>query len=157
VGKALREGGLTGDITGVDISSNMVDKALRSGNYVDGIVHDLDNDIAIPNTVFDLVVCTGATEMLKDPRRFLLEVYRVLKREGQAWISFQHADPEFDNPLAHQGMKQYEPEYLQKLFRECGFLVRSEKILPAAYYMPDPSGNGKLRPVPFSIWQLIRV
>lgn len=62
---------------------------------------------------YDLVTCFAVSEMLSDVNVLLREISKVMKNNGEAWISVQW-DKDGSNPLSHQAMKQYTPEQVKE-------------------------------------------
>ncbi|HSH78912.1 MAG TPA: methyltransferase domain-containing protein [Herpetosiphonaceae bacterium] len=86
-------------VTGVDISPNMVAIARTKQLYDHLYVHNLDQPLHfLPSNYFNLVIAVGCFEFLQSPHRCLEEIYRVLQRHGELFISFQHHIP--GNPQA---------------------------------------------------------
>lgn len=78
-------------ITGIDLSRRLINRAIenavRSGvEQRIQFEHGNAADLRFENESFDLVISTGMLHMLKDPVRVLRECYRVLKKDGKAWI-----------------------------------------------------------------------
>lgn len=80
------------EVYGIDISSEMIDEAKRSGLGYDGggMVHlsagDVEN-LSFPDNHFDVIVCAGVLEYLETDHKAIQELYRVLKPEGVAIIT----------------------------------------------------------------------
>ena len=87
--------------------------------------------------------------MLSDLSHFMVQVKKVLRKGGEAWITFQFKHSESSNPLKHQGMKDYTIEEVHQLFASHGFTVISYEVAPEAYFLPSPEERGKLLAVPF--------
>jgi len=69
------------DITGIDVSQNMLEIARRKGfrnvSYGDAV------DLQFPDGAFDLVVSITALEFIREPRRAVAEMTRVCKKGGR--------------------------------------------------------------------------
>jgi ubiquinone/menaquinone biosynthesis C-methylase UbiE/acyl-coenzyme A thioesterase PaaI-like protein len=149
VAQALQRNEMKGNIMGLDISSGMIQKAMETKCYQQLMVHDLDNDIPF-EADFDLLTCCGATEMLQNIDHFLQQVRKVLKTNGEAWITFQYKDSTTStNPIQHQGMRDYTVEEIYQFFERNGFQVIDHTIAPNAYYLPSPIQRGELVSIPF--------
>jgi SAM-dependent methyltransferase len=61
--------------------------------------------VPFPNDYFDLVICTNLIEHIPDPAELLREIYRVLKRNGVAYVSY----PPYYSP---KGGHQFSPFHL---------------------------------------------
>jgi ubiquinone/menaquinone biosynthesis C-methylase UbiE len=78
-------------IIGIDLSKKLIhmaqDNAAKAG-FSDQLSFEVGNSarLRFDDDVFDMVISTGMLHSLKDPVRVLKEIYRVLKRGGQAWI-----------------------------------------------------------------------
>eukprot|EP01126_Amoeba_proteus_P033841 TRINITY_DN3341_c0_g2_i9.p1 TRINITY_DN3341_c0_g2~~TRINITY_DN3341_c0_g2_i9.p1 ORF type:complete len:227 (-),score=41.99 TRINITY_DN3341_c0_g2_i9:33-713(-) len=138
VGTCLRENGIIGTITGIDISPGMLKYALETKNYTGGVfVHDLD--LPLPTTIgegkYDLVTCFAVSEMLSDIKILFTGINKALKQDGEAWLSVQW-NKDGNNPLQHQGMKHYTQEQVLGLLLECGLFMKECTEQPQAYCMP---------------------
>lgn len=78
--------------------------------------------LAIKPNTFDIVFCSNAFEHVPNPEKVLLEIHRILKRGGYAYISFipvyysdygSHMAEFISEPWAH--LKYSELEYISKL------------------------------------------
>ena len=74
------------DLYGIDISKYRLVEARKLGIKTCRIDLDVDT-IPYPNDYFDTVTCLDVLEHLKDPRKVLNEIYRVLKENGQLIVS----------------------------------------------------------------------
>jgi len=43
---------------------------------------------SLPSNTFDMVLCNGVYQMIKDPKGMIDEIYRILKKEGIAIFGF---------------------------------------------------------------------
>lgn len=79
-------------VYGVDISQDAIDYA-KSKYYKNGIEFKVGNaeNIPLENSMFDIIVSFETIEHLKDEKRFLQEVKRVLKKNGLAIFSTPNA------------------------------------------------------------------
>ncbi len=154
----LRLAGYGGFIAGIDISSGMIHQARsREGVYDTTIVANVDEGLPPflgTDSSFDVVLCTGAMELLNH-RRVLAEFARVLKPDGMLWISFQALSQSGYNPTAHQNIKGIsQEELLAKLF-EANFELSADlyetplELCEAAFETPSPAQDGTLLPVPY--------
>lgn len=78
--------------------------------------------LAFKPNVFDIIFCSNAFEHVPDPEKVLLEIHRILKQGGYAYISFipvyysdngSHMAEFIPEPWAH--LKYSELEYVSKL------------------------------------------
>ena len=77
------------------------------------------DEIPVESLFFDCVVATELLEYMPDPKKVLIEIYRVTKNKGTVFISVPllhpvHGDFEFDKLRFTEG-------HLVKLFEEVGF------------------------------------
>ena len=78
-------------IIGIDLSKKLIQmaqaNAARAG-FSRHLQFEVGNsaDLRFDDAEFDMVISTGMLHSLKNPVRVLKEIYRVLKRGGQAWI-----------------------------------------------------------------------
>jgi len=87
--KKLHESSSKLQITGVDISPSMVEKARKNIKNVGlsdviNIKEGGSEDLPFTDDSFDIVVSSGSIHHWKDPTRGLNEVYRILKSGGYA-------------------------------------------------------------------------
>jgi len=148
IGTELRRAGVTGRLTGVDLSSKMLEHALKTGHYNGGVfLRDLDAELDLGSSKFDMIVCTGATELLSNPSQFLKRVAQLMNQTSQFFVSFQHNDGK-PNPIAYQGVKTFTVEEVHEILKSAGLRALSITPAPQAYLMPNADGSAIL-PVPF--------
>jgi len=79
------------NITGVDLSRKLI-QAARVNAAKAGLSHQLSFQVGnsaglhFDTASFDMVISTGMLHSLKNPAAVLKEIYRVLKKGGEAWI-----------------------------------------------------------------------
>ena len=73
-------------ITGLDSYKKAIDFAKDKYPHIEFIVADA-HKLPFKNSTFDLIICTETLEHLIDPGQALLEMKRVLKKDGHAIIS----------------------------------------------------------------------
>lgn len=79
------------NIIGIDLSKKLIHMA-QANTAKTGFSHQLRFEVGnaanlrFDDEVFDMVISTGMLHSLKDPVKVLKETYRVLKKEGQAWV-----------------------------------------------------------------------
>jgi len=151
-GLTLRLCGFQGRITGTDISPGMLDQASTRGCYDELLAADSNDGLAeIASESVDLVVCTGAMELL-DHKRALGAFARVLKPGGVLWVSFQ--DQVTPCPTLHQNVHGITVQKARVELEEAGFhappaaMARCED----AFYTPHPAQDGSSLPVPYTLW-----
>ena len=88
--------GPTGHVTAIDFSPDMVRetaKDIESRKLSHAEIRHMDAEqINLPDTTFDWVMCGFALWMFAEPVRVLQEFYRVLKRGGRVALSTWSAD-----------------------------------------------------------------
>jgi ubiquinone/menaquinone biosynthesis C-methylase UbiE len=184
IAKKLR----AGHITGLDLSENMI--ALAEGLARD---HLLDNvrfekgdalKLQFPPESFDVVISTAVLPWVHDPRRFLLELHRVLKKGGKLGLislgpeiyrEFMHAfetvmkrHPQYfpdDSPGSYLQAKIYSDDELESELKAIGFKVKKrfvlsleEPVTPESYLkrINAITGETHLRGVPEEKRETIR-
>ena len=135
-----------GHITGIDISSGMLEKAAERECYNQIIKADLNKGIPFATNSADVVVCTGSTELL-DTVHLLTECNRVLKKQGEVLLSFQYNDLKSPNPTAHQNVSGVTFQEVNSQMLSSGFEVVSYQVCECAFVTPVSSGD--LLPVPY--------
>jgi len=73
------------DLTGVDVSSEMLrqaEKRLHDGNLTAQLLQGDVNDLPFDNDTFDVILVAHVIEHMAAPERALAELYRVLKPGG---------------------------------------------------------------------------
>jgi ubiquinone/menaquinone biosynthesis C-methylase UbiE len=79
------------NIIGVDLSRKLIQMA-QANTAKAGLSHLLSFEVGnsaylrFDDGVFDMVISTGMLHSLKNPAAVLKEIYRVLKKGGEAWI-----------------------------------------------------------------------
>ena len=152
-GHQLRLGGYKGIIIGTDISPGMVARTLARGAHNSAFVADANEGLTLESGTFDLVVCTGAMELLQHAV-VLREFARLLKPAGELWASFQHeeASPHALSSVvsrhltAHQNVFGVTTAELHAELLAAGLKLIEEERCDAAFYTPR---DGSLLPVPY--------
>ena len=78
-------------VVGIDLSRKLIHMAQASASRA-GLSDRLDFEVGnaaklrFEDAFFDMVISTGMLHSLRDPVRVLREIYRVLKKGGEAWI-----------------------------------------------------------------------
>ncbi|AIV06105.1 methyltransferase [Vibrio harveyi] len=95
IGKVIKSHYPDAVLHGLDISSNMVNKARETNLYQSVNVHDLDQPFSpLFNQTFDTITALGFTEFLVDPQSLLQCIAELLNADGRCFISFQCHDPD---------------------------------------------------------------
>ncbi|MFZ3444524.1 class I SAM-dependent DNA methyltransferase [Vibrio harveyi] len=94
IGKVIKSHYPDAVLHGLDISSNMVNKARETNLYQSVNVHDLDQPFSpLFNQTFDIITALGFTEFLTNPQSLLQCIAELLNADGRCFISFQCHDP----------------------------------------------------------------
>ncbi len=128
-------------------------KAWAGGSYV---TTDLNSpgvdvrcsleDIPLAGACFDVVYCSSVLQFVRDDKRALSELCRVLRTGGMALISVPVHDLAMDYSEV-QGFRKYDKQF-QALVEEAGFSV--EQVSAASFVgggdcvrlgLPDPDGH----------------
>jgi ubiquinone/menaquinone biosynthesis C-methylase UbiE len=83
--KQLNEEGFKGKIVAVDKSEKMINIARNYTTNLKNVefkLFDLEKDLPFPTNYFDCVVAINVFYLLKNQKKFLLEVKRILKTKG---------------------------------------------------------------------------
>ncbi|BFN30820.1 class I SAM-dependent methyltransferase [Vibrio harveyi] len=95
IGKVIKSHYPDAVLHGLDISSNMVNKARETNLYQSVNVHDLDQPFSpLFNQTFDIITALGFTEFLTNPQSLLQCIAELLNADGRCFISFQCHDPD---------------------------------------------------------------
>ncbi|CAH1210575.1 Methyltransferase [Vibrio harveyi] len=95
IGKVIKSHYPDAVLHGLDISSNMVNKARETNLYQSVNVHDLDQPFSpLFNQTFDIITALGFTEFLTNPESLLQCIAELLNADGRCFISFQCHDPD---------------------------------------------------------------
>ena len=78
------------EITGIDVSLDMLEVARRKGFR--NLAPEDAVDLSFPDETFDLVVSITALEFIKEPRRAVSEMVRVCKKGGRIIVGTLGAD-----------------------------------------------------------------
>ncbi len=85
---------------------------------IDTIYIDLE-DIPFPDNTFDFIYCSHVLEYIRNDRKALSELYRVLKPEGRAIIS---VPIKFGNPKTEEDESVTDPKEQERLYGDTGHL-----------------------------------
>ncbi len=92
----------------IEDHTNIVNLDINPGENVD-IVADA-SDMPFSDKTFDLIICQAVLEHIKDPKKVISEIKRVLKKEGFLYCTVPflqgyHADPDDYQRYTTQGIK----------------------------------------------------
>lgn len=135
-----------GEIVGVDISKERIDRLKVNLPFVRGIISDASNIRELPSGSFDFVICSQLIEHVKDDRALLSEIRRLLKNGGIAYLSsvvkkrygmyFYFKDGSFKLDPTH--IREYRStDELVRLIVSKGFEVICVKTRPVMYPLLD--------------------
>mmetsp|Transcript_7935 Transcript_7935/g.12153 ORF Transcript_7935/g.12153 Transcript_7935/m.12153 type:complete len:677 (+) Transcript_7935:62-2092(+) len=155
-GQVLRMLGYKGMLVGNDISSGMIARALSRACYDQVYVANANEGLLVvketPSLLFDVVICTGAMELLDQPRA-LKHMADILKSGGEIWVSFQHdtssTEDSVENPTSHQNIRGLRKEEVNPQMMNAGFDIVSMETCSDAFFTPSPAQDGSLLPVPY--------
>src|SRR3989344_5375909 len=120
-------------ITGVDSYKKAIDFAKVKYPHIKLLVADVHN-LPFENQTFDLVICTETLEHVIDPKRALLEIKRVLAKNGKAIISMDSGSLLFrivwyfwtktkGRVWQNAHLHQFNAKLLEALIRKAGFKI----------------------------------
>ncbi len=107
------------DVTGIDISLNMLEIARRKGFR--NVSHGDAADLQFPDETFDLVVSITALEFIREPRRAVSEMTRVCKKGGRVVVGTLGAD----SPWAAKRLREMQ-QNPSSVFHDAHFYPFSE-------------------------------
>ena len=79
-------------VIGVDINNDMLKIGKSNGKINKSILSDLDN-IKLPDKYADIIIISEVLEHLNEPKKVLLEIDRILKKDGIVLISVPYDIP----------------------------------------------------------------
>ena len=110
-------------VIGGDISDKAIEcaRSFYSEEGVEFILLDAQ-ELPFSSSSFDVIVSLETIEHLRDPRRFLKECFRILRREGIFICSTPNAEvtPKIKSP---DHIKEFSPKEFKGLLEETGFCV----------------------------------
>ena len=115
--------------TGVDVSSEMVDRAAERGRRV--VRGDADGELPFEGSTFDGVILKDLLEHVSDPVTVVRESWRVLKPGGRIYASSPDAQRSAWDDYTHR--RPFTRRSFRLLFRDAGFEVENlgyESVLP---------------------------
>lgn len=89
---SLRLAGKDANVTAVDFSDGMLDKARAKpgADRVRFLVHDLNQPLPIEDAAFDRVICCLVFDHIESPDRLFAEMRRLCQSDGQVIVSVMH-------------------------------------------------------------------
>jgi predicted TPR repeat methyltransferase len=147
-GQTLRMLGYAGVLWGCDISPKMLEKAAARDCFDDLFVADANHGLAVFDSSIDVILLTGATEILDVPA-VIGHCAAALKAGGQLWVSFQWDNG--TNPTGHQNVSGMKQDEAVDVLGKSGFSVVDIQQCKDAFVTPKPSETGEvvLVPVPY--------
>ncbi len=142
----------SGHITGLDLSENMIAlaQALARAHLLGNVRFERGDalNLHFPEGSFDVVISTAVLPWVKDPRRLLLELHRVLKKGGKLGVislgpkiyqEFMRAleniakkHPQYfpaSSPATYLGAKIYADSELEGELEPIGFKIKKRFVL----------------------------
>lgn len=110
--------------TGIDIVFN---SAKKSKDAFSPVQADATN-LPFPDKCFDFVISTDVFEHLADPQKATVEIFRVLKPGGKAFLVIADpSEPRFFRVVDHKrrSNKISDIDWWEELFLACGFTISS--------------------------------
>ncbi len=144
VGQALAAQGFS-DITGIDISPEMLEQAEASGDYHQVQLQDLSQTpYPFANNSFTAITCVGVFSLIADPTLVLQEFCRLVRPQG--YLVFTQQEVLFE---------QYGYADILAGFEQRGEL-RCESISEPVVYLPNREGYDE-RKVIYCIYQVMGI
>lgn len=125
-------------VTGLDSYSAAIDFARKKYPHITFVVADAHN-LPFGDKIFDLVICTETLEHVSNPQKSLLEMKRVLGKNGRAIISMDSGSLLFriiwfiwtkTRGRVWQGahLHEFNTQILENLIRQSGFKIAKKNI-----------------------------
>ena len=152
-GHLLRLADFEGNITGIDISENMIEKSRERQCYNNLLCYDIHEILSakekrlIKNN-YDVLICVGTMELL-NISKVLKNCSELLINGGELWVSFQWKIIGKPNPTEHQNIEGITEEEMENYFKNAGFKVLEVERCEEAFKTPIPESEGKLMSVPY--------
>ncbi len=130
-------------ITGIDISSKMIERAKSLYNYseirfISGQAEDLPE-----NETYDYIVSTHAFPYIEDKKKFLAEMKKRLNPNGRLFLIFGNNNNLYDAcvfkivKLTTSKAEYLSVEKTSKLLNESGFKTGKIKRIKSAFFIPS--------------------
>lgn len=99
------------------------------GGVADVLIEDINKGLSLADSVADLVLCTEVLEHVREPRKVIDELYRILKKGGTLICTTPMVWPVHEAPNDYYRFTNFGLEYL---LRQSGF--RDIAVLPSNGY-----------------------
>ncbi len=143
--------GYNGILYGCDISKGMLTKAYKRGCFDELFIQDVEKGIKVFEGSVDLILLTGSMELL-DIEKVIGHCFKVLKKGGGFWVSFQWKLDGDINPTEHQKIGGISKENAINYLEKGGFKIIQVDECKKAFFTPKPNENGEgseMAPVPY--------
>ena len=112
-----------GSFIGIDISDGMIKKAKQNYSYLKNVdfFHANSESLPFKNNYFDFIICTNSFHHYSDPNKALLEVFRVLNKQGKFYILDVTSDDffmKFIDKIVQKREKEHVKFYSKKEYIE---------------------------------------
>lgn len=125
-------------IHGVDIYYPAIKFAQQKYPQINFMVADA-HQLPFKKNTFDLIICYETIEHVVDPKRVLLEIKKVLRKDGTAIVAMDSGSWLFrvvwwfwEKTKGHvwQGahLHPFHHNHLEKVIKQCGFKIRQKKF-----------------------------
>lgn len=125
-------------VTGLDSYKKAVDFAKKKYPHLSFITADA-HKLPFQNKTFDIVICTETLEHVIDPKKVLMEIKRVLKKDGGAIISMDSGNLMFrviwyfwtktkGKVWENAHLHEFSAKLLEELIKETGFKIKKRNI-----------------------------
>ena len=155
-------------VHGIDISDKAVDSASDSAKHLklnNAKFERIDFPERYPDGTYDFIVFTETIEHLKDDRKALNVIFKILRKDGLLLISTPLTSAplarfgfvkEFDERVGH--LRRYTEEELIRKSKDAGFSVvemkKTEGILRNYLFINDNAGK-LVRYLKYFIWDIV--
>lgn len=111
-------------------------------------------EIPVPDSSYDLVLCTQVLEHVPDPPAVLREFRRVLRPGGQVWLSAPLFYAEHEQPYDYHRFTQFA---WRRMARETGFRVKELDWLEGYYATVAYQAQmaAKALPLRWLVWRVV--
>lgn len=133
--KEIFDNGINANYKGVDISDVMVEEATIYNQYLIDqgkveLIHCYSKEMPYNDCSIDKVCLVNTIYFWEDPIQDLTEIHRVLKENGEIYISIRSKDCLLKNKFTRYYFKLYEYLEIKKLLIQSGFKgIRYKQVL----------------------------